>query len=147
MDTIKQFFSGSSTATENPDAPKKMWDIAPENYSLQGPIQVDVSEGDKFICRCGQSKTYPFCDSTHKTYNQEKGTSFTPLKVVQEEGKSVWVCRCGHSQTAPFCDGTHNKLRKIKEAGPQGQAYGFWAIATAAILLGAVKGANYLGNH
>ncbi|EFA75938.1 hypothetical protein PPL_10512 [Heterostelium album PN500] len=125
--------------------PAKQWDIAPENFSLQGPIKVDVSEGDKWICRCGHSKNYPYCDSSHKEYNQQHFTSFSPLKVAQEQDKVVWVCRCGHSKDAPFCDGTHNTLRKIKEKeANQIQSYLIWGGLTTVLACVFVGAANYL---
>ena len=43
-------------------------------YQVQGPVRIVASdgslirEGEKFfLCRCGQSKVKPFCDSSHKT--------------------------------------------------------------------------------
>jgi len=42
-------------------------------YAVQGPTRIIASdgslirEGDKFfLCRCGNSKVKPFCDSSHK---------------------------------------------------------------------------------
>jgi len=80
-----------------------------------GPIEVKLEE-TKYVCNCGQSKNFPYCDGSHQEYNKEHGTKFSPFKADPKElGKSsVWVCSCGHSkgrkEGKPFCDGTHAKL-------------------------------------
>ena len=43
-------------------------------YKVTGPIRLidadggtwDVGEGPVALCRCGRSKTKPFCDATHR---------------------------------------------------------------------------------
>lgn len=42
-------------------------------YQVQGPVRIMgadgslIREGEKFfLCRCGQSKSKPFCDNSHK---------------------------------------------------------------------------------
>ena len=44
-------------------------------YKIEGPVRVVDAEGNEFVqpegsgivlCRCGQSKTKPFCDKSHK---------------------------------------------------------------------------------
>ncbi len=45
------------------------------NYKVEGPITLVDGEGNRievpegkavFLCRCGQSKTKPFCDASHR---------------------------------------------------------------------------------
>ena len=70
----------------------------------------------KYICTCGQSKNFPYCDGSHRAYNAEHGTSVAPKAVSKEStGKDqVWVCACGlakgRAEGEPFCDGSHKSL-------------------------------------
>jgi CDGSH-type Zn-finger protein len=60
--------------SEEPEVVIKVRDDGP--YKVTGPVRiVDVDgnawqlpdEGSVVLCRCGQSRTKPFCDSSHKT--------------------------------------------------------------------------------
>ncbi len=65
--------------------------------------------------QCGQSKRYPYCDGSHKAYNEANGTTLAslPVKNETEADKDYYFCTCGHSKNRPFCDGSHAKLRAV----------------------------------
>jgi len=70
----------------------------------KSPIVQPVEPGTYFWCACGQTKTQPFCDGSHK------GTGFAPIKMDIPEKKTIAWCACRHSKTKPFCDGSHKSV-------------------------------------
>lgn len=71
----------------------------------KGPYQVELKEGEVYYyCRCGRSKSQPFCDGSHES------TGIVPLEFVAPETGTFNICGCKATDDEPFCDGTHNVI-------------------------------------
>ena len=48
--------------------------------------EIHLKAGEKCsICTCGKSKTLPFCDNSHRKFNEEKGTNYKSLKIIPKQ--------------------------------------------------------------
>lgn len=71
----------------------------------KGPYQVELQEGKAYFwCKCGLSKSQPYCDGGHKS------TTITPQRFVAASTGTFNLCGCKATNDSPFCDGEHNML-------------------------------------
>lgn len=77
------------------------------NSTRPWAIEVEATQ-TYWWCRCGKSKSQPFCDGSHK------GSDITPLQYTAPRSRIVWFCGCKQTESPPLCDGSH-KLLTIRE--------------------------------
>ena len=54
--------------------------------------KIKLHKGKKYsICSCGMSKGLPFCDNTHRTYNEKNQTNYKSVKIIAEDTVTIDV--------------------------------------------------------
>lgn len=69
--------------------------------SLEKPAVGVLPAGTYYWCRCGKTKTPPYCDGSHV------GSEITPLAFESDGVTQIAVCTCGLTGNPPYCDGSH----------------------------------------
>ncbi|MDO8964378.1 MAG: CDGSH iron-sulfur domain-containing protein [Coriobacteriia bacterium] len=69
--------------------------------SASHPLVTELGVGTYYWCRCGKSKTVPYCDGSHA------GSGITPLAFEIDKPQTAAICSCGLTKNPPYCDGSH----------------------------------------
>lgn len=74
-----------------------------DTHFTNSPLATELDAGAHYVCTCGKSSKFPFCDGAHK------GSGMAPYKLELTAKKAVHVCRCGKTSAKAMCDGSHKK--------------------------------------
>ncbi len=60
-------------------------------------LKISVKKGIKYsFCTCGVSKSLPYCDNQHRSFNLENNTNYKSIKIISESdteleiSSSIW---------------------------------------------------------
>jgi len=69
--------------------------------SKSHPLVTEMGVGTYYWCRCGKTRTVPYCDGSHT------GSDVTPLAFDIEQPGTIALCNCGLTTNPPYCSGAH----------------------------------------
>ena len=55
-------------------------------------MEVKIKAGKQYsICSCGFSKSLPFCDNVHRTFNTSNNTNYKSIKIMPNKDVTIQV--------------------------------------------------------
>ena len=55
-------------------------------------MEIKLKAGKKYsICSCGLSNILPYCDNTHREYNDKDGTGYKSVKIILNKDATIEV--------------------------------------------------------